>query len=88
MKRWTQIFKVLANINRLKIIKLLYDSQPMVVGDIASEIKVSFSGTSKHLILLHNLDILSNQGKDGHVFYSFNYDMPSDIKRAVQIFLK
>lgn len=88
MKRWTQIFKVLANINRLKIVKLLFEGQPMTVADISREIRVSFKGTSKHLILLHNLDILSNQGKDGHVYYAFNHDMPSDIKRVVQNFLR
>ena len=88
MKRWTQIFKALANINRLKIIKLLFGSQPMTVADISREIRVSFKGTSKHLILLHNLDILNSEGKDGHVYYSFNNDMPPDIEKIVKIFLK
>ena len=88
MKRWTQIFKALANINRLKIIKLLFEGQPMTVADVSREIRASFKGTSKHLILLHNLDVLSNQGKDGHVYYSCNHDMPSDIEKIVKIFLR
>ena len=88
MKRWTQIFKALANINRLKIIKLLADrGTPMTVADIAAEIDISFKGTSKHLILLHNLDVLANRGRDGHVYYSFNRNLPADIKKIVNSFI-
>lgn len=87
MKRWTQIFKALANINRLKIIRLLAQSNQMTVADIAAEIDISFKGTSKHLILLHNLDVLNNEGRDGHVFYSINQDMPHDVRRAVKLFV-
>lgn len=88
MKRWTQIFKALANINRLKIIKLLSDGRRLDVSDIAVEIGISFTAISKHLILLHNLDVLENKGIQGHVFYSLNRKMPSDIKRAVNLFLR
>ncbi len=87
MKRWTQIFKALANINRLKIVKLLAVRSPMTVADIAAEIDISFKGTSKHLILLHNLDILENVGKDGHVYYSFNQKMPRDLRETISLFL-
>lgn len=88
MKRWTQIFKALANINRLKIIKLLYEQgTPMTVADIAAEIDISFKGTSKHLILLHNLDVLTNEGRDGHVYYSYNRNMPRDIHKVVNVFI-
>lgn len=88
MKRWTQIFKALANINRLKIIKLLSQARPMTVTDIAEEIEISLKGTSKHLILLHNLDILTATGRDGHVFYGFNDQAPADIKKILDVFLK
>lgn len=87
MKRWTQIFKALANINRLKIIKLLADRGRLNVADIAHEIDISFKGTSKHLILLHNLDVLINEGRDGHVYYDFNRNMPRDIRKVVDIFI-
>ncbi len=55
---------------------------------IAKEIHVTFTGTSKHLILLHNLDVLKNDGKDGHVYYSLNVSMPKDARRAVGLLLK
>jgi len=88
VKRWTQIYKALANINRLKIIELLANRGPMVVTDIAGEIDISLKGTSKHLILLHGLDILTARGKDGHVYYDYNRIMPADAKKAVEVFLK
>lgn len=87
MKRWTQIFKALANINRLRIIRLLSDNEERTVSAIAREIHISLNATSKHLILLHNLDVLKNIGKAGHVFYSFNREMPQDIKTVVRLFL-
>lgn len=87
MKRWTQIFKALANVSRLRIIRLLADGNERTVAAVAREIHVSFKGTSKHLILLHNLDILKNVGKAGHVYYSLNRDMPQDIKNVVNYFL-
>jgi len=88
MKRWTQIFKALANINRLRIIRLLADGDERTVASVAREIHVTFKGTSQHLILLHNLDVLRNVGKAGHVFYSLNREMPADVKRAVDLMLK
>ena len=88
MKRWTQIFKALANINRLKIIELLASRGPMIVSDIAEEIDISPKGTSKHLIILHGLDILTARGKDGHVYYDYYRSMPADVRRAIEVFLK
>lgn len=88
MKRWTQIFKALANINRLKIIQLLANRMAMTVSDISDELEISFRGTSQHLIILHGLDILTSQGKDGHVYYGYNRNLPNDIKKIVEVFLK
>jgi len=88
MKRWTQIFKALANINRLKIIKLLSDGNARTVTDITAEIKIALNAVSKHLILLHNLDLLENVGKQGHVFYSLNSRMPADLRNAINLFIK
>ena len=57
MKRWVQIFKVFANINRLKIVKLLAGTDKMTVSDIADELDISLKSTSKHLIILDNIDV-------------------------------
>jgi len=87
MRRWTQVFKALANINRLKIIKLLSDGRILNVSDIADEIGISPNATSKHLILLSNLDVLESEGKEGHVFYKSNSKTPADIRKAIDLFL-
>ena len=88
MKRWTVVFRVLVNINRLKIIKMLADGHKMNVGDIAEDLNISFKATSNHLAILKNLDVLEAQGSAGHVFYSFNRQPPKDFQKIIEITLK
>ncbi len=88
MKRWTQIFKALSNINRVRIIVILFDHDRLPVSEIADILDISLKATSKHLIILHNLDVLSSKGRDNRVYYWINPDMPGDIKRAVKLFAK
>lgn len=87
MKRWTLIFKALSNINRLKIIKILSGGKNLTVSGISEKIGISLNATSKHLIILSNLDVLESQGKDGHVFYKLNPNLPRDIKRSISLFI-
>jgi len=88
MKRWTVVFRALANINRLKIIKMLADGRKMSVTDIAGDLKISLKATSNHLALLKNLDVLEAEGAAGHVFYSFNKNLPRDFRRTATLILK
>ncbi|HXK39030.1 MAG TPA: winged helix-turn-helix domain-containing protein [Candidatus Paceibacterota bacterium] len=83
MKRWVVVFRTLSNINRLKIIAMLSDGRKMNVGDIAENLKISFKGTSNHLAMLKNLDVLEAQGTSGHVLYSVSPDMPRDFRTVV-----
>ncbi len=85
-KRWVNIFKVLSNINRLKIIEMLISGKSMSVTQIAEELKVSLKSTSKHLIILQNLDLLESEGRKGHVFYSVSKNPPTDFKQAIKLF--
>ena len=85
MKRWTVVFRALANINRLKIIAMLSDGRKMNVGDIAEALNISFKATSNHLAMLKNLDVLESQGIAGHVFYSINSQMPKDFQKVVNL---
>jgi predicted transcriptional regulator len=87
MKRWSIIFKIFGNINRLKIIKLLNSSRGMYVTDIARELGISLKSASKHLILLHNLDVLESKGQMGHVLYFVNQSMPKDLRRVIKLFI-
>lgn len=86
-KRWVLIFKALSNVNRLKIIKLLFGGQDFNVSEISSEINISFNATSKHLIILSSLDFIDSIGRDGHVFYRLNPNLPKDIKSAIDLFV-
>ena len=83
MRRWTVIFRVLANINRLKIIRMLSGGGKMSVGEIAEDLKISFKATSNHLAVLKNLDVLESQGAEGHVFYFINSKMPKDFQKII-----
>ena len=85
IKRWTVIFRVLANVNRLKIIKLLSDGRRMNVGEIAAALEISFKATSNHLAMFKNLDVLGLQGVEGHVFYFINPRMPRDFKKVIDL---
>lgn len=85
-KRWTMIFRALANINRVKIIKILSKDIKLNVSQISAHLKISLKSTSKHLIILRSLDVLENEGAKGHVFYGINPGMPSDIKKTIKLF--
>lgn len=87
-KRFTKIFKVFSNINRVKIVLLLSKRKVMNVTDIAEALNISFKATSKHLIILDQFDIVDSRGKLGHVFYSLSKDIPKDIKSIVDIFIE
>ena len=87
-KRWTVVFRALANINRLKIIKLLHDGRKMNVTDIAGDIGISFKATSNHLAMLKNLDVVEAHGTAGHVFYSLNKHLPEDFRKVTEFMLK
>ncbi|MFY9462010.1 MAG: metalloregulator ArsR/SmtB family transcription factor [Candidatus Sungiibacteriota bacterium] len=87
MKRWTQIFKALSNINRVRIVKMLSGRGQMSVSEIAEELDISPKATSKHLIILHNLDVLSNKGRHNRVEYWLNPALPVDLKKTIKLFI-
>ena len=85
LKRWIVVFRALANINRLKIIRMLSNNHRMSVTDISIELKISFKATSNHLAILRSLDVLEAQGTEGHVLYSINSNMPKDFHTAINL---
>ncbi len=87
-KRWVQIFKLFANINRVKIIMLLQQKGRLNVTDISDDIGISLKSASKHLVMLDRFDVINGEGKSGHVFYILNSNMPVDIKQVISLFIK
>jgi DNA-binding transcriptional ArsR family regulator len=73
--------------SRLKIVSLLSDGSRLTVSQIAKQIDISLKSTSKHLIILKNLDVLESIGKEGHVHYFLNKQPPSDISKALKLFI-
>ena len=86
MKRWSIIFKAFGNINRLKIVALLFKTGELSVGEIASALKISIKSTSKNLVLLQQLNVLDSVGRNGHVYYNMSSEMPKDIARTLKLF--
>lgn len=87
LKQWTRLFKGLGNVSRLRIIAILKKEGSLPVGDIAREIHVSVKGTSKHVLILHALDILDRDGRAGQVFYSLHRDLNAATKSIIEKFL-
>jgi DNA-binding transcriptional ArsR family regulator len=86
-KRWVQIFKLFANINRVKIVIVLQQKGRLTVTDVADELGVSLKTASKHLIMLDRFDVIDGQGKSGHVYYGLSPNMSADIKRSIHLFV-
>ena len=80
MKQLERIFKGLANRRRLAIIRLLSKKKELSVADIAREINLSFTSTSKHLGLLRHLDIVDRKQESLTVYYRLADPLPPLIK--------
>ena len=76
MKELEKIMKGLANKRRLAIIRLLLKSKEATVADIAEQIKLSFKSTSKHLAILHQLDILDRRQENLNMYYRLSDSLP------------
>lgn len=83
-KEWLKVFKALANINRIKIVKYLFPDGIHAVGMIATHIRLPLKSTSKHLIKLENLGILESEGRDGRVFYFVNPKLRPSVRRILE----
>jgi DNA-binding transcriptional ArsR family regulator len=64
-----KILKALANRRRLAILIYLKRNKEAPVGEIASEIHLSFRATSKHLGILSAVDIVEKDQRSLRMFY-------------------
>ncbi|MEK9179998.1 MAG: metalloregulator ArsR/SmtB family transcription factor [Patescibacteria group bacterium] len=83
MKELEKIFKGLANRRRLAILRLLKSKKELSVADIAREIKLSFTSTSKHLRILNQLDILDRRQENLTVYYRLADPLPAVVKMVI-----
>ena len=61
--------KVLANRRRLAILNLLRKKKELSVSDIAEDIRLSFTSTSKHLTMLERAGFIEKEQRSLNVFY-------------------
>ena len=62
--------KALANRRRLTILKFLRSRREANVSDIAENIRLSFTSTSRHLRLLENVGFLEKEQRGLEMYYS------------------
>lgn len=77
--------KALANIRRLSIVKYVKKENESNVGDIASEIKLSFAATSRHLNLLAAANILDREQRGLEMFYRISLGLSEPARRIISL---
>lgn len=79
MESTSQLFKALADPNRLKIVYALAKEDEVCVCDVAHILGSTVATASHHLRLLRNMG-LAKQRKEGKmVFYSLDHDLIPDL---------
>jgi DNA-binding transcriptional ArsR family regulator len=84
-KELERMFKAFANKRRLAIIRYVRKQREASVGDIASEIKLSFNATSKHLLLLSAANILDKEQRSLQMFYRIADELSPPARQALAI---
>lgn len=82
MKELEKSLKALSNRRRLAILKHLKKNKEVSVGEIASEIHLSFKSTSRHLAVLASADIIEKDQRSLQVFYRLS-SSPSAAVRGI-----
>jgi len=69
LRAYEIVLKALANKRRFAIVEFLKKNGEATVGEIAETIKLSFTSTSKHLLILDKADILIKDQRNKEVYY-------------------
>ncbi len=84
-KELEKILKALANKRRISILKYLNTKSAASVGDIASQIKLSFRATSKHLMILSHVDIVDKEQAGTTMIYSVSKTAHAFVKKVLEL---
>jgi len=85
LKLLCQDLKIVAEENRLEILKFLKKRKTASVGEIADSLKISFKATSKHLLILVKKRILVRHPDNPFVIYSLSTNPPVLIKNIISL---
>lgn len=80
-----KVFKALANKRRLLILGALKKRKELSVGGLASEIKLSFRSTSKHLKVLSGADMVVYEQISTQIFYRMAPEHSKLVKDIVSL---
>ena len=78
--------KSLGNRRRLSIINFLRKRKEANVGEIAEAIKLSFTSTSKHLIILERVGFVEKEQKSLNMYYRLSSDAPRILTSVLAMF--
>lgn len=78
------VFKALADENRIKIVKMLSYCD-MCVCDICGNLDLSQPAVSHHLKILSDCGLLSTERKGKWIYYSINLDVVKEFQQEVGV---
>jgi len=81
----SQELKIVADINRLTILRFLKLRKTASVGEIADNLKISFKATSKHLLFLVKRGVLKRQSDGPFVLYRLSSDLPKSVQTIISL---
>lgn len=87
MERLVEVFKVLGDTTRLKIVKLL-SAKELKVGDIVQILGLAQSSVSQHLAKLRSAKLVNERREGQVVYYSLNFDNFWAFERSCKIFME
>lgn len=79
LERKATVFKVLGDMNRVKIVEVLMNYDRLCVYEISRFIDASVATTSHHLITLRKNSIIKSEKEGKHVIYSLEDNEISDL---------
>jgi len=88
LEEMTEDMKILSDLTRLKILRVLADHKYLCVNAITLRIDVSQSAISQHLRILRQRDFVLREKRAQHIHYSLNEDKLEDLKTKFNDFLK
>lgn len=81
---WGIIFRVLGNVNRLNILRLLIKIRELPVKSISERLNLGIKITSQHLIILSHAGMIQGVGKIGSVYYSLHPELDREIHYIIK----
>ena len=87
MHQWVNIFKLLGNLNRLRILKLLTAHRELPVKAISDKLDLTVKLASQYLVLLSHANLVKGIGKLGSVYYSLHPALSKEIRYILERFV-